>query len=290
MCRASGRDHKGEHLRIWQNGAFNCILCSDSDPTANRAIRQFLYEGITPEELVVLETSIVDPEPKIEADKVYPESMLSKLLPNHTYWMQRGISEDVLRKLEGGFVPDLPRNMLSGRYVLPVRCVTTKRIVGWIGRLVSDASFGPKYKNLVKSKRVIYPLVANEGAIRRARKVVLTEGPSDCMMLMSNGIDYTLCLLGLNLNSRLLGFLTAANLEQIVISTNSDVGKVAPNGTMTYPGQEAATKLRAKLVPFLGAQRVKIRLPTTAKDWGETVEKNTGEIAVFKAELENPSS
>ncbi len=274
-CAAQGRDKTGEHLRVWANGAFHCIVGSDEGDGAsehNRAIRAFLHDGLDPTSLAVLEVVVVDPDPKLTADPIYPEAMLQRLVPDHRYWVGRHISEDVLRRYEGGLVPALPRNKLAGRYVLPIRCATTRRIMGWTGRLVSDASFGPAWKHLVKSKRAVYPLVAHEAAIRKARKVVLVESVGDMLSCATAGIDCTLVLLGLHLNSRVLGFMVAANLE-VVISTNTDEAKVAPNGTIIYPGQDAAAKLRAKLVPYLGEARVSVRLPTTpgCKDWNDVL-------------------
>jgi hypothetical protein len=294
VCAASGRDQTGNHLHIWtRNGAFWCVVGSET-PGHNAAVRAYLYDGVPPEALAAYQISIIDPEPKLEADKVFPEDMLSRMSQDHSYWVGRGISEDVLRRLEGGLVPRDPPGKLSGRYVFPIRCPSTKRIVGWTGRLVSDASFGPKWKHLVKAKRAIYPVVKVDAAIRRARKVVLVESPGDMLSLMTTGIDYALVLLGLNVNSRMLGYLASANLDEIIISTNSDTERVAPDGTVSHPGQDAAAKLRAKLIPYLGDHRVRVRLPGGGvKDWNEALLKAPTELATFKAELEgapNPST
>lgn len=288
-CAARGGDSKGDHLRIWPaSGAFNCVVGSDQDGGAhNRAIRAYLYEGASPEALAALEVSYIDPDPKITADKVYPESMLSQMLPDHRYWVGRGISEAVLRRFEGGMHPPDVRSKMSGRYLFPIRDHLTGKIVGWTGRLTSDASFGPKHKHLCKVKRVVYPLWHTREAILRARKVVFVEGVGDQLACATVGIDYVIDLLGLHLNSRALGFLISANLDEYVVSTNSDEGKQNPaTGELMFPGQEAAEKLCAKLRPFLGEGRVRQRLPRTRKDWCKTLEDKTGELEVFKAELE----
>lgn len=289
-CRAMGADSTGNHLHIWTNGAFNCVVGSDADDGTvsqhNRAIRAFIYQGADAATLAALEVAVVDPDPKLTADPVYPEDMLGRLVPDHAYWIGRNISEATLRRYEGGCVPDLPRNKLSGRYVFPIRHHTTRRIMGWTGRLISEASFGPGWKHLVKSSRCVYPLVAHEAAIRKARKVVLVESVGDMLSCAEAGIDYTLVLLGLHLNSRMLGFLIAANLDEVVISTNTDAPRTARDGTISHPGQDAAAKLRAKLTPYLGEHKVRVRLPTLANDWNDALTQQTGELAVFRAELE----
>ena len=285
-CAAEGCDTKGEHLRVWPSGAFRCAKVGDARPH-NLAIRAFLYEGADGATLAALQTHIVDPEPKLEADKVYPESMLGQMLPDHSYWIGRGISEDVLRRLEGGLHPPDVASKMSGRYLFPIRDHVSGRIVGWTGRLVSEASFGPTHKHLCRVSKVVYPLWYTRAAIERARKAVLIEGVGDQLAVMTAGIPYVITLLGLNLSSRLLGYLAAANLDEVVISTNSDTERVnAVTGAVSHPGQDAAAKIYARLVPYLGEKRVRIRLPVTRKDWCKTLEDGTGELEVFKAELE----
>lgn len=293
-CAARGGDKSGEHLRVYPNGAFHCVVGSDQEGEGNlhnKAIRAFIYTGADPVQLALMESAIVDPDPKLTADPVYPEEMLTRALPDHRYWQGRGISDAVLRAYEGGLVPPVPRNKLSGRYVFPIRDHVSKRIMGWSGRLVDDASFGPSWKHLVKSKRAVYPLTVSDPHIKRARKLVLVESIGDMLSCAEAGIPYTLVLLGLNLNSRMLGYMIGTQLDEIIISTNTD--KATENratGEICYPGQEAAAKLRAKLVPYLGEDKVKVRLPTTANDWNDVLKTRTGELELFRAELEGKTS
>lgn len=282
ICRAEGGDSTRSHLRIYRSGAFSCAKHQSNTPH-NKSIRAFLYEGADAAALAALETSFIDPEPtKLDADKVYPEDMLTKLVPDHRYWMGRGISEDVLRRLEGGLAPKDERSKLSNRYIFPIRDHLTGRIIGFSGRLVDDSSFSPKHKHLVRVSRAVYPLWHNREAILKVRKVVLVEGQGDLLACMTAGIPYTLNLLGLHLNSRALGFLVSAGLDEIVISTNNDtLGKASSKEA----GNKAADTLRAKLVPYLGERRVRVRLPQTRKDWCKTLEDNTGELEIFKSEL-----
>lgn len=292
-CAAQGHDKTGNHLRIWAaNGAFNCVVGSGDDEVGrehNRAIRRYIYDGVSPDVVLSLERSVVDPDPKLDADKVYPDSMLLKLKQDHSYWLNRGIREDVLRRLEGGVVPKDPPNKLSNRYVFPIRDPNSRQIVGWTGRLISDASFGPKWKHMLRAKRTIYPLHIVKPDIMRAKKVVLVESIGDMLALMSAGIPYCLVLFGLNLNSRLMGFLLAANLDEIVISTNNDAVRVGSDGAEYRPGQEAADKIARQIGAFLGDSRVRVRLPTTSKDWNDVLLGGGDELVKFKAELEGLS-
>ena len=103
---------------------------------------------------------------------------------------------------------------------------------------------------------------------------------------MTKGIDYVLVLLGLNLNSKFFGFLVSAGLTKIIVSLNDDPPKIV-NGVITKPGNSGAKKIMDKLIPFFGEHRIVNRPPTTGKDWNEVLMKNTGEIELFKEELEN---
>jgi hypothetical protein len=236
-----------------------------------------------------LEIQVVDPEPRLDVDKVYPEDSLKKLLPDHRYWVGRGISEDVLRRLEGGLVPAAPRNQLSGYYVFPVRD-EAGRIMGWTGRNTEENSFRPKHKHLVRSSRAVYPFAQAEAEIRRTGRVVFTEGMGDLLSWASCGMWNGLLLFGLNLNSRIIGKLVALNPRELVISTNNDALTVNPKtGKPKDEGNLAANRLRAKLVPYFGEDRVIIELPKSFKDWNFVHQKNPDELRDFVARMTTPA-
>jgi hypothetical protein len=281
ICAAAGNGLRGRNqLKVWPSSAFHCVIAGD-DREHNKLIRAFLYRDADPDTLAALEVEFVDPEPKLEVEKVYPESMLAKLTPDHRYWMGRGISEEVLRRMGGGLAPADEKGKLSGRYVMPVRDLHG-RIIGWTGRLVSDASFGPTHKHLVKSSRCIFPIHDAEEAIRRTRVVVFDEGVGDDLSLATVGIRNRLALLGLNLNARIMGFLASVNPRKIVLSLNNDaIGRAESKSA----GNKATEKLRAKLVPFFGEQCIVERLPQSRKDWNLVLRENPEEIRAFAAEV-----
>lgn len=287
VCLAEGHDKNGKnHLHIWRSGAFHCVVTppAGEDEVAkahNRAIRAFIYAGADEATLLQLAVAIVDPEPKLNVDPVYPEELVAKLVPDHRYWLNRGVSEEVLRMLEGGLYPTDMRGQMEQRYCFPVRHHQNRRIMGWTGRLVTDASFRPKWKHLVKTNRCVYPLTAAAPHIKAARRVVLYESSGDYMKCATHGMPYGLVLLGLNLNSLMLGYLISANVDRVVISTNNDAIGDAKSKSV---GNGAAERLRTKLVPYLGEGKVVVRFPQTAKDWGDaTVE----EINAFRTEVES---
>lgn len=287
-CAAENGDTQRQHLRIWPSAAFRCARAGD-DRQHNRVVRAWLYAESDPDTLANLALEVIDPEPKLEVEKVYPEADLAKLTPDYRYWVGRGISEEVLRRMGGGLAPHNERSKLSGRYVFPVRD-DKGRIIGWTGRLVSDASFGPTHKHLVRSARCVFPIHVAAEPIRATRKVVLLESVGDYLSCAEVGLWNCLVLLGLNLNARILGFLVSVNPTHIVISTNADTERVNKvTGAVSHPGQDAADKLRVKLVPFFGEERVLIRFPKAAigKDWNEVLRAAPDEVRAFKAEVDS---
>ncbi len=283
VCAASGNGLRAKNqLRIWPSSAFHCVIASD-EPGHNALVRNWIYQDADPDSLAALSLEIVDPDPKVEMDKVYPEDSLSRLIPDYRYWVGRGISEEVLRRMGGGLAPAEERSKLSGRFVLPIRD-ERGRIVGFTGRLVSEASFGPIWKHLCRASKVIFPIHVAAEPIRATRKVVLVESPGDQLSCAEVGMWNVLILLGLNLNARILGFLVSVNPSHIIISTNNDaIGR--PESANA--GNKAADKLRAKLVPFFGEERVVIRLPTTKKDWNKVLMESPDELCAFKAEVDS---
>ncbi len=279
ICAQAGNGLRGRNqLKVWASGAFHCVIASDQ-PGHNAALRAWLYAEADPDTLASLAEQIIDPEPKLEVEKVYPEDMLTKLTPDYRYWMGRGISEEVLRRMGGGLASADEKSKLAGRYVLPVRD-EKGRIIGWTGRLVSDASFGPTHKHLVKSSRCVFPIHDAAEAIRRTRKVVFTEGVGDGLSLATVGLRNRLDLLGLNLNARVMGFLVSVNPTHLILSLNNDaIGEAKSKNA----GNKAADKLRAKLVPFFGEERVLDKPPQTRKDWNKVLMENPEEIHAFKA-------
>lgn len=280
ICALDGGDSLKSHLRIYKTGAFVCAKfqkgeVSDVDTTThNRLIRSLIRNDSSSD--VAAEVVFIDPEPTIETDKVYPESVLSELVPDYSYWVGRGITPEVLMKLESGLAPSTMKGKLSGRYVFPIRS-QTGHIMGFSGRLVGENSFAPVWKHLVRSSKCVYPLNVSGDSIRRNRRVVLVESIGDALSLMTAGIPEVLVLLGLSLNSRIMGALVAANPSRIFISTNNDL-KGAKNW-----GELGAGKVHRKLKGLFNEERLIVRLPQQGNDWNSTTQE---ERLAFKGEIE----
>lgn len=269
-CLRENHDSHRNHLCIWPTGAYRCSKYG-KDREHNKAIKALLDDpnAEIPE--------FIDPEPRLTTDKIYPESMLARLVPDYTYWRGRGASDEVIKRLEGGLAP-ADGGKLAGRFIFPVRGLDG-RINGFTGRLVDEYSFAPKWKHLFKVSNAVWPWNVTGPAIRARRVAVLVESVGDTVALLGAGIETVLDIWGLTLHGRLISTLLGAGVKHIVVSLNNDDDP--------KKGNYAAMKARDKLLGFWPETGVTIR-PPRSKDWGKCMESPEGlaELAEFKAEID----
>lgn len=270
VCRKEGGDSTRSHLRVYTTGAFSCIKYQ-GDNLHNRKLRSILRGYLDSTE----SAEVVYIEPKLDVETVYPESTLSKLLPDYSYWLGRGMKEDVLRRLENGVAPLEERSKLSGRTIFPVRDLDGN-IVGFSGRLLTDSSYAPRWKHLFKSGRAIYSWHVTGPDIIASKSCILVESIGDYLACLSHDIKPVLCIFGLNLNSVIISTLLAHDIKRVIISLNRDDDP--------RKGQAAAEKIAAKLGNFFTDVRI-VLPPIGIKDWGCASEK--GDDSAFNILREN---
>lgn len=268
ICAAAGGDSQGVHLSILPTGQFNCAKIG-KDTLHNRAIRAFLIDPNSTDDI-----QFVDPEPRLDVEKVFPEDMLSKLVKDHTYWINRGIRKEVVELLEGGVSPADEKSKLSNRYVIPIRGLTNQ-INGFSGRILTNSTFAPKYKHLFRPSKMCWPWHLSGPYIQKTKTVVLQEGWSEWLALENGGIQNSLSLFGLNISDVLVAQLIATGVERVWISTNDD-----PDESKVKKGKRKALDHKTKLDRFFDPDKVRIRHPKS--DWGEATAE---EMAAFKQEI-----
>jgi len=265
ICAQEGKGLRGKNqLRLYRNGAFHCVLNPD-DHDHNRRLRALLrgyVDGTERDEVIYI-------EPKLKIDTVYPESTLSKLMPDYSYWKGRGMKEEVLRRLENGTAPLEEKSKLSGRTIFPIRDLD-RQIVGFSGRLLTESSYAPKWKHMFRSGKSVYPWHVTCNDIIATKRVVLVESIGDLLAVLGADIKPTLCIFGLNLNDTIISTLLAHDIRRIVISLNRDDDP--------RKGQAAANKIANKLTNFFTDVRTALP-PAPYKDWGLAAEK--GDDAAF---------
>lgn len=190
-------------------------------------------------------------------NKTFDESIVKQLAKDYSYWVDRGISAATIKEFGGGV--DLHWK-LKNRYVFPVYNGHNK-IIGFFGRDITANPKVPKYKILGSKKDFRWPLYLNHEIIQMEREVILSESPACVLKTWDCGIKNMVCLFGTDISSNLINLLVRYNLKSIVIATNNE-----PDNNNI--GNNAAEKIKSKLLEFFDPAAVKIKLPTK-KDFAE---------------------
>lgn len=253
VCAQSGQGLRGRNqLKIWHSGAFHCVIAG-ADREHNKKLRNIL-RGLAGET-----DEVVYIEPREETEVLYPESSLTKLLPDYAYWLNRGATQEELARLGGGMAPSDEKSKLTNRFVFPCRD-RDERLIGFAGRLIHESNYAPKWKIIGAKRNFIFPSPSiSREAINRTSTVILVEGIGCVLALAREGIWNTMCLFGLEIQSSQIGYMIGEGIQRVRIATNNE-----PSGI----GNTAADKLKRKLSNFFGESDITIELPT-AKDFME---------------------
>lgn len=253
-CAENGQNLRSKsHLRVWPTGQFNCVVAT-GDKAHNARILQ-LVGTESNGELPEIQRNI---QPKIEIPVEYDLSILKSLIKNYSYFESRGISAETQKFFKMGVAG---KGKLNQRVVIPIENERHDKIVGFTGRLIDDKNEWhiknktPKYKHLLDIGSCVFPYFPNE--IKKAKnKIILVEGPGDVLYLWDRGIKNVICLFGVNISSKVLGYLIQLNPEEILIATNNEL-----NSSNKGVGNKSAEKIRGKLLNFFNEEKVKIALP-----------------------------
>lgn len=215
-----------------------------------------LYNRVTGLQLNKDEIELLQKPPKEQEDedRVWSEKSLIYLLPNHSYWMNRGISKETLNFFKGGVSHS---GKLINRYVWPVYD-KYDRIIGFTGRDLTGES-EIKYKHEGKSTKFIFGVFNKKDdrrpildSIFEKNEVILVEGPSDSVSCYDEGLLNVIPTIGLNISRTLLNFLLGINPKKIIIAYNKDEN---------FRGQDAAVKNFAKLAEYFSVNSLSIKYP-----------------------------
>jgi hypothetical protein len=248
-CARNGHDSTGNHLRVWGTGKWSCVLYP-SDESHNRAIWELAGDESSEPAFDAVQL------PTLELDRVWDVSLLDGLVKDYSYWEGRGISRETIEPFRGGVAT---KGQLDGRWVIPIfNYQNDEQIIGFTGRALKPGML-PKYKHLGKVSRWVWGGLED---IQSSRRAILVESPADVLFLREHGVYDVICLFGVNLSQNVLGFLIAADPEQIIVSTNND--------SKHRVGQMAAEKIKKSLDLFFSPETIEIILPP-AKDWADSL-------------------
>lgn len=263
QCAANGADKSQQHLVVYEDGRFGCVV--DSSSEHSKAIFALIGFGGSGDSV----DPAPPPEPRVEIPPVWNQDCLARLIKDHGYWEGRGISAATVEPFRGGVATV---GQLKNRYVFPMFNVEGE-IIGFDGRWTlptpppaPPGGKGKPWKILGPSSSFIWGGIDEAQSAGRA---VLVESIGDSLMLREHGVPESLCLFGANLSNALLGHLISTSPREIIVSTNRDQPRTI-NGCATYPGQEAAIRIQRTLNRFFDEGVVRIvHPPKGVKDWGE---------------------
>ena len=195
-----------------------------------------------------------DDDPFNKQTRYYSNDDLVSLEPNHTYWNNRGISDDTLKVFKGGLCSS---GKMKNRYVFPI-FNSRKKIEGFTGRDTTSTS-PMKWKHIGKKTEWAYPLIYTHKYVSETNQLIIVESIGDMLSLWESDIKNTAITFGTDLGGGLLKAIIRLDPKQIVIATNNDKNNA---------GQIAAEKMLKKLGEFFDAKQVIISHPIK-NDFGE---------------------
>lgn len=204
------------------------------------------------------------PEAKITMKKTYDKECLNKLIANHDYWINRGISVKTLETFKGGL-------SLSGgskdRYVFPV-WDSKKDLIGFATRDITNTKTA-KWKLFGEKSLFVWPAFVNSQIIKDKKTIILVESIGDFLALWESGIKTGIVLFGTAISPKIINFIIYTQPNHIVISTNND-SEFREN---SQAGNDAAQKIYEKLIKYVERRKVSIVLPK-AKDLNDQLVKD----------------
>lgn len=197
--------------------------------------------------------------PEIKTAKTFDKDNLLKLVQDHSYWINRRVTEETLRTFMGGVVTS---GKMKDRYVFPI-FDHKDNFVGASGRdlLKYDNNQRPKWKHIGDKSEWKYPCSVNHLIIKESNSVIVVESIGDMLALWECGVKNVVVSFGLDISVSLINMFLKFDLERIYLSFNND----SDNNSA---GNMAAEKGKSRLLRYFDPHQVVIAFPTR-KDFGE---------------------
>ena len=127
-------------------------------------------------DFTVKKLEVTEEEESDEVERIFPDEMLSRLMPHYNIYTNKGISINILKRLKSGLAM---QGKMFQRYVFPI-LNSEGKIIGFSGRDVGIGGNRPKWKHIGKKRNWIYPLYFKDelseqfvlNAIRRTKEIL----------------------------------------------------------------------------------------------------------------------
>ena len=157
----------------------------------------------------------------LKEEKTYEKLSLSKLLPHYDFYIERGISEETIKRFNCGLAMS---NKMYQRLVFPVFRQDGK-IHGFSGRKVTNDDNRPKWLHVGRCSDWFYPYYSISDvrdSIIKQESVHIVESIGDCLSLYDNGVKNVLVSFGLNISPKFVAKLSSMPIKKIFVSFNND--------------------------------------------------------------------
>jgi len=198
--------------------------------------------------------------PSVSSVKIFPNSYLEKIVPDHSYWENRNVSKETLDLFKGGIVHN---GTMANRYVFPI-FNSKKELIGVTGRYVREIPENkniPKWLHRGKTSEWKYPLQVNQKNIKDQKEIILIESIGDMLALWECGIKNTVVVFGLNMSPSFINLLIKLDPNKIFVSFNDD----SNNNSAGNKGVETAVR---KLKNYFDPYQIQVAFPTQ-NDFGD---------------------
>lgn len=199
---------------------------------------------------------ITTTQPKIKQSKVFPSSILNDLVPIYDYWIDRGISESVLKELRCGIYVN-GKGLFRNKFVFPI--INSKDQITMLAcRDISGRD--TKFRWILRGqKETPYPAFINNKDITSKKEVILVEGISDQITLTSCGIRNAICMFGTECGLPIINYLLKKDNIKIIINNNNDDA-----------GRMSAIKVHKRLSKYFNRNNIIVKsAPDGFKDMNE---------------------
>ena len=196
----------------------------------------------------------------LKEEKTYPAKVLTKLLPHHDFYLNKGITKETLEDFQCGLAMS---GKMYQRVIFPI-FRKDGRIHGFSGRKVTEDD-RPKWLHMGKSSGWLFPYYNIEKvqeAITKKESVHIVESIGDCLSLYDNGVKNVLVSFGLNISPTFISRLSLLPLKKVFVSFNND------QSSSINRGFEGAIKSIFKLVDSIDFDKIYF-VPPEKNDFGE---------------------
>lgn len=199
---------------------------------------------------------------------IFPPNYLGEIIPDHSYWVNRGIPEKIIKHFRGGIIEGESR--MKHRYVLPIFARNGVDVNGFAGRYLYPIPEDKKkqiqkWKCLSPKKFWEYPLFLTEKYIKETREIVILESFGDILACAAGGLKQTFAPIGISSFSKITSLCIEFDPKRIIIAFNND--------QRTQAGNKAALNLQKCLLNFFNKDKIQVAWPTKYGDFGEASEK-----------------